>query len=248
MDGQSENGLGDVMSFIAKARRLGHRLAPCSSLPDPTKNQKCSEFEVDKWTVSEFVVRRLVPIVGVRPYPLDELLLMAAAICRFKPTHIFEWGTHIGKSARIFFEVTKGFGINTVIHSIDLPDDTRHLEHPGRKRGRLVKRIPEVILHQGDGLEESLKIWNTLRDANIKPLFFLDGDHEYASVSRELLGIMASVPNAVILVHDTFYQSAEAGYNTGPHKAIQDALESVPNQYRTISTTAGLPGLTLLFP
>ena len=236
------------MSFITKLRSLGRSLAARSAFPDPTMNLPGNEFEVDKWTISEFVVRRLVPIVGVRPYPLDELLLMTAAICRFKPTHIFEWGTHLGKSARIFFEVAKRFRINTVIHSIDLPDRSHHLEHPGRKRGRLVKHIPEVILHQGDGLDESLKMCDMLRDADIKPLFFLDGDHEYTSVSRELLGIMAGVPNAVIMVHDTFYQSAEAGYNIGPHKAITDALQSVPDRYSRISTATGLPGLTLLFP
>ena len=236
------------MSLITKLCGLGHSLGVRSAFPDPTMNLPGTEFEVDKWTISEFVVRRLVPIVGVRPYPLDELLLMAAAICRFKPTHIFEWGTHVGKSARIFFEVAREFGIDAAIHSIDLPDESHHLEHPGRKRGRLVKHIPEVMLHRGDGLDESLRICDSLRDVDIKPLFFLDGDHEYASVSRELFGIMTSVPNAVILVHDTFYQSPEAGYNVGPHRAIQDALRSASNHYRTISATTGLPGLTLLFP
>jgi cephalosporin hydroxylase len=235
------------MSFITKARRFGRRLAPRSSFPDPTMNRQATKFEVDKWTISEFVVDRLVPIVGVRPYPVDELLLMAATVCRFKPTHIFEWGTHIGKSARIFFEVAKGFGIKTVIHSIDLPDESHHLEHPGKKRGRLVKNIFQVILHQGDGLDESLKMYNALRNADTKPLFFLDGDHEYASVSRELLGIMTSVPNGVILVHDAFYQSAESGYNTGPYRAITDALTSTPNRYKEISTNTGLPGMTLLY-
>jgi hypothetical protein len=215
-------------------------------LPDPTLNGHCTEFEVDKWAISDFIVNRLVPIVGTRPYPLDELLLMAAALCWLKPTHIFEWGTHVGKSARIFFETSKTFRLVTEIHSIDLSGASEHLEHPGRKRGMLVKDIHEVRLHQGDGLEESMKICRQLQDKT-QPLFFLDGDHAYASVMRELVEIMAKVPNASILVHDTFYQSAESGYNVGPHKAIRDALASTPNRYKELSTNTGLPGMTLLY-
>lgn len=213
---------------------------------DPVVNGEWTEFEVDKWIISDFIVNRLVPIVGTHPYPLDELLLMAAALCRLKPTHIFEWGTHVGKSARIFYEIAKGFGITTEIHSIDLPDESDHPEHPGRKRGLLVKDIPEVRLHQGDGLEESLKIVEGLK-GTFRPLFFLDGDHEYASVMRELVGIMTKVPNAAILLHDAFYQSAESGYNTGPYRAVVDALKSVPNRYERVSANTGLPGMTLLY-
>jgi hypothetical protein len=160
-------------------------------------------------------------------------------------TH-FEWGTHVGKSARIFFEIAKGFGITSEIHSIDLPDESHHREHPGRKRGALVKDIPEIRLYQGDGLEESMKVLDKVH-GDIKPLFFLDGDHEYASVMRELVGIMTRMPHAAILVHDTFYQSAESGYNIGPHRAIADALKSVPNHYSKISAATGLPGMTLLY-
>ncbi len=226
--------------------KIGRRLGIHKPFSGPVSHEKGSDFEVDKWIISDFVARRLVAIVGVHPYPLDELLLMAAAVCRLKPTHIFEWGTHVGKSARVFFETSKQFGISAEIHSIDLPDEARHEEHPGRKRGALVKKIPEVKLHQGDGLEESLKILAELQ-GDIKPLFFLDGDHEYESVMRELVGIMTKVPDAAILVHDTFYQSAESGYNIGPHRAIEEALKSLPNRYSRISTSAGLPGMTLLY-
>jgi cephalosporin hydroxylase len=234
------------MSLIRKIGRLGRKLGARHSFPDPTPNGKGSEFEVDKWIISDFIVTRLVPTVGTHPYPLDELLLMTAAVCRLKPTHIFEWGTHVGKSARIFFEIAKAFRIATEIHSIDLPDESHHAEHPGRKRGMLVKGIPEVMLHMGDGLEESMKVVDKVQ-GNIKPLFFLDGDHAYASVMRELAEIMTRVPNASILVHDTFYQSPDSGYNIGPHRAVTGALTSTPNRYKEISTNAGLPGMTLLY-
>ena len=239
---QTGHWMSLLRRFVSKGRGLGRY----RKFPDPTLNGHCTEFEVDKWTISDFIVNRLVPVVGTHPYPLDELLLMAAALCRLKPTHIFEWGTHVGKSARIFFETSKVFGIATEIHSIDLPDASEHSEHPGRKRGLLVKNIPEVSLHQGDGLEESMKICRQLPE-DIRPLFFLDGDHEYASVKRELVAIMTTLPRAAILVHDTFYQSAESGYNIGPHRAITDALTSTPNHYKEISTNTGLPGMTLLY-
>jgi cephalosporin hydroxylase len=234
------------MSLLRRLGSRGHGFGRYHMFPDPTLNGHCTEFEVDKWVISDFIVNRLVPIVGTHPYPLDELLLMAAALCRLKPTHILEWGTHVGKSARIFFETSKAFGIATEIHSIDLPDKTQHPEHPGRKQGMLVKDIHEVRLHQGDGLEESMKIYKQLCNKP-QPLFFLDGDHAYASVTRELVEIMTKVPNASILVHDTFYQSAESGYNIGPHRAITDALASTPNPYKEISTNTGLPGMTLLY-
>src|SRR5207245_8967376 len=67
-------------------------------IQDPAVNVNCSEFEVNNWIISEFIFQKLVPIVGVTPYPINELALMVSAVCRLKPTHIFEWGTHIGKS------------------------------------------------------------------------------------------------------------------------------------------------------
>src|SRR5208283_6075124 len=60
--------------------------------------------EADKWALSEFILQELVPVVDVHPYPLDELLLMCSTLAFFKPDAIFEWGTHAGKSARIFYE------------------------------------------------------------------------------------------------------------------------------------------------
>ena len=94
-----------------------------SSFRNPALNEKSSEFEVNNWIVSEFVVDKLIPVVGMHPFPLNELMLMSSAVCRFKPELIFEWGTNIGKSARIFYETIKAFDVASQIHSIDLPDD-----------------------------------------------------------------------------------------------------------------------------
>ena len=213
---------------------------------DAAMNASCTEFEVNNWLTSEFVLGQLVPVVGTHPFPLNELMLMSAAVCRLKPPQIFEWGTHIGKSARIFYECANHFGIQTEIHSIDLPDDVHHVEHPHEERGKLVRGLPSVQLHQGDGLNMALSAW---RSGGHKPhpLFFVDGDHSYESVLRELGGITREIPDANVLLHDTFYQSSGSAYNVGPHLAIEDVLRLNPARYRRIDSGFGLPGMTLLY-
>lgn len=214
-------------------------------------NPHCSEFEVNNWELSEILLSRIVPIAGVHPFPLNELLLMAAAVARFQPQLIFEWGTHIGKSARVFYEISNALNINTTVHSIDLPDESEHVEHPHSERGKLVRGIKKVILHQGDGLDTALQILAKRKGETQKGkevLFFVDGDHSYESVKRELSGIMKAAPKAVILLHDTFYQSPGSKYNIGPYEAINECLKTVPKEYKRIDTVTGLPGMTLLYP
>lgn len=213
---------------------------------DPSINKDCTEFEVNKTRISEFIIDDIVPIVGVSPFPLDELMLMVSSMCRLKPTHVFEWGTHVGKSARIFHETNGRFGIGAEIHSIDLPDDVEHVEHPGRRRGDFVRNIKGIHLHQGDGLDIAMEIFRTSAEA-CRPLFFLDGDHSYQSVKRELETIVNTVPTPAILVHDTFYQSPGAKYNVGPYKAIIDTIDAFPDQYKILFTHMGLPGMSFIF-
>jgi len=209
-------------------------------------NVHCGEFEVNNWLVSEFVLNTLVPIVGVHPFPLNELVLMVAAVCRLKPDRIYEWGTHLGKSARVFYETARHFGLDVEIHSVDLPDDVIHQEHPGHQRGMLVKGLQDVHLHQGDGLSVCLDIQAQAATPK-QTLIFIDGDHSYASVRRELAGIMNGIPEAHILLHDTFFQSSESGYNVGPYRAISEAITETDVRYRLLSTQTGLPGMTLLY-
>jgi len=214
---------------------------------DPSMNSNSTEFEVNNWIISRFVINKLVPVVDIEPFPVNEQVLMVAAVCRIKPTHIFEWGTHIGKSARIFYETCRTFGLDAEIHSIDLPDNMEHIEHPEENRGLLVRGIKEVNLHLGDGLENALQIVSDYKKDDLRPLFFMDGDHSYKSVKRELEGVIKSVPQANILLHDTFYQSEESGYNVGPYRAAVDVLAALPNRYKSISQNIGLPGMTLLW-
>jgi cephalosporin hydroxylase len=220
--------------------------SPDKAFAAPVLNDGCNFFEVNNWIISQFVVERLVPLVGFHPFPLNEQMLMAATVCRVRPTHILEWGTNIGASARIFHEICSTFSVKAEIHSIDLPDHECHEEHPGRQRGRLVRGIPEVKLHQGDGLDVALRII-AAEAQPVRALFFLDGDHDYDSVRRELDTIISKVPTASLLVHDTFCQSKESGYNTGPYQAVQDVLQDTGAAFETISQDLGLPGMTLLW-
>jgi len=212
---------------------------------DAVKNVSCSEFEVDNWVISDFIISKLAPIVDTHPYPLTELNLMVAAVCRLKPEQIFEWGTNIGKSARIFYETGKRFQIPLEIHSMDLPDNIDHVEHPKSNRGYMVKGYSNVTLHQADGLAKAIELYQ--KNPTKRTLVFIDGDHSYESVYRELNGVIDAMPNAHILLHDTFFQSEESGYNIGPHKAIDETLASMQDKYRVMSTSTGLPGMTLLY-
>lgn len=212
---------------------------------DPAINLGCSEFEVNNWLISDFIVKKLVPVSGTHPYPIMELNLMVAAVCRLKPQQVFEWGTNIGKSARIFHETGKHFRIHLHVHSIDLPDDVEHGEHPRSDRGYMVKGFSDVTLYQADGLAKAIELYQ--KTPEYRTLVFIDGDHSYESVYRELNGVIQNMPNANIMLHDTFFQSEGSGYNIGPYKAVLDTLAIMPGKYRVMSTTTGLPGMTLLY-
>ncbi|OPY13594.1 MAG: hypothetical protein A4E74_02533 [Syntrophus sp. PtaB.Bin075] len=239
-----------ILGRLKRSRRLIGNFADQAVVVNP----HCRELEVNNWVLSEFIIHKLTPVVGIHPYPINEQCLMVAAVCALKPALIFEWGTNLGKSARIFYETARQFKVNTQIYSIDLPDDVEHIEHPGAKRGMYVRDLEGVHLLQGDGLETSLNVYRQQmaglspqnRHEVEAPLFFIDGDHGYGSVKRELEGIIDAVPDANILLHDTFFQSPDSHYNIGPYQAVQDVLQTVPS-YRILRQELGLPGMTLLY-
>ena len=75
----------------------------------------------------------------------------------------------------------------------------------------------------------------------------MDGDHSYESVKKELEIILAKVPNVIVLLHDTFFQSPNSNYNVGPFNAINDVLKQQSKPYKKIATNMGLPGMTLIY-
>jgi cephalosporin hydroxylase len=214
---------------------------------NPIPQHSGQSFEVNMWMISRFIEKKILPIVGHSPFPITEQSLLVATVCKTKPSHIFDWGTNIGVSARIFYETCKYFSINAEIHSIDLPDDTEHKEHPKKRRGKLVRHLNSVHLHLGDGAETSLKILKSSKIKPKNPLFFLDGDHSFESVLRELELISNNFENANFLIHDTFYQTKESNYNIGPHLAVEEFIGTSGKNYEKIAENLGLPGMTFLY-
>lgn len=215
---------------------------------DPSLNPISSELELNKWIISDFVSEVLYPIIENRPFPLDEQMLMTEAVCKFRPKYIFDWGTHIGKSARIFWEIKNSFNIDCEIHSIDLPDAEEHIEHPGKRRGELVLNLKDVNLHQGDGVSKAIEIYKDKATNDEIALFYVDGDHSYKTVKRELSTILKEIKHPIILLHDTFYQDKKSKYNIGPNLAIKECLKKSKKRFCKVETHLGLPGMTLIYP
>ena len=211
------------------------------------KTVKGYEPEINKWNTSEFVVRTLIPLIGYTPFPVDELLTLVNIACIQQPDFIYEWGTHVGKSARIFAETVRAYELKSKIISIDLPENVEHVEHPHKEHGRYVRGMSEVTLLRGDGVTEAIKHAKHHNGRNKKLLFFLDGDHTEETVARELYAILRSFPRASIIVHDTFNQSKQSKYNIGPYLAIKKTA-FLGKKYSQFTTNFGLPGMTVLIP
>jgi hypothetical protein len=132
------------------------RTRPGGVLPESARNAGCERFEVDVWQPSDFVLERVVPKVGVRPFPLHELLLMISAVVRVRPPLVFEWGTHVGESAWIFQETIAAFGIPSHVHSIDLPPGVDHAHESVRREvDGIVRSVPGAALLFHDAFLQS---------------------------------------------------------------------------------------------
>ncbi|MEE9405592.1 MAG: CmcI family methyltransferase [Algisphaera sp.] len=204
------------------------------------RGQHPARLEVETFATSKVVLEALVPIVGTHPYPLSELMLMAAAFFDCRPARVIDIGTHHGKSARIWHELGQLLNTPPHIHTIDLCDPT-HPEFPGKDHGRYCRDLPNVTLHTGDGADTTAKLIDD--DPHVATLVFLDGDHARETVTREL-NICNRLSGASILLHDTLTQP-NSGYNEGPYEALTDFLATRPD-IECHHTHLGLPGMTLL--
>ena len=208
----------------------------------PHNSGTTTYLECDTADLGQFVYRKLMPVVGTSPFPPNELMLMCAAMLWLRPTLVVEWGTNIGASARVWHETNVRYGLGADVHSIDLPDSISHPEHPGPRRGLLVRGLP-VHLHQGDGPELAAVLIAGLGCR--KPLVFIDGDHSEAAVYRDARAVLDAAPEASLLFHDTFYQPSSA-YNHGPYAAVQRLLAEITPGRKMIRCELGCPGLTLV--
>lgn len=223
-----------LLPMGVKPRTYRVRLATNANVGNPA-----GLLEVDKWSLSR-VVLELVKVVGYHPYPLDELSLMVAAYAYHRPNVVIDVGTHFGKSARIWFELSRLLQQPTVIHTIDILDPT-HPEYPGRKHAAFI-RGTTVIQHIGDGYVCAQDIIS--KNPLSSYLIFLDGDHEYKTVQRELQ-LARMVRTGCVLAHDTFYQP-DSTYNHGPYFAIKDFVDAFPCK-QVIHLQTGLPGMSHLY-
>lgn len=126
---------------------------------------------------------------------------MCDTVETIRPDFIAEWGTNSGCSARILWECRRLLGLDTAIHTIELPDELQVLDdqHPGVNCGMY---LPQgVTSHRGDGVTEALILYKRLQPE--RPLFFLDGDHSQVMVYREIALIDRMTQGAPMLIHDT---------------------------------------------
>ncbi len=181
-------------------------------------------------------VLRRVRKLGLPAYGDDEVLFMASAMSRHRPTHVFEWGTNVGASARLFHEAAGVLGFACEVHTTELPDELAHLDrdHPGHRYGQWIDGLP-IVAHRGDGLAESLHARDRIRPE--RSLFFLDGCHDYLVVLDELETVSAADPDAVILVHDTAWRESGA--------AVDAFLLANGGRYERedVASTAGMVAL-----
>ncbi len=218
------------------------RTAAKAEPPPPVTHggRRPARLEVEAFATSRVVLDRLVPVVGVHPYPLSELMLMAAAFFDLRPAQVIDVGTHHGKSARIWYELGRLLDVPPPVHTIDLCDAS-HPEFPGKDHGRHCRGLDGVTLHTGDGTEVAAQLLDAA--PGVPTLLFLDGDHAQDTVTREL-ALCDRMPGGSVLLHDTLTQPG-SGYNEGPWEAITTFLATRPD-IEAHHSHLGLPGMTLL--
>lgn len=214
-----------------------------------SKNSHLWCCEANAAQLDRFVLEKILPKTGLL-YPLAEISLMALVVDRVRPTHIFEWGTNIGGSARIFHTITEVLQMDTEIHTWDLPEDVPHGQHPGKDHGKLARGLSRVHFHREDGLAGSLaKLSAELsKKPDLKPLFFVDGDHSYSSVIREISGLISVQDEFHLLAHDTFVQKPDGkGQSRESWLGCPTALDVFAKDYRWLNVGFGNPGMAYLW-
>jgi len=214
-----------------------------------SKNSQFWCCEADTAALDRLVLEKVIPQTGLL-YPFAEISLMALVVDRARPTHIFEWGTNIGGSAKIFHAITEAFGWNTEIHTWDLPEGISHGQHPGKEHGKLAQGLTRVHFHREDGLTGALEKMadESAKNPNLRPLFFVDGDHSYASVVSDIKGLISVLDEFHLLAHDTFVQKPDAkGHSRESWLGCPTALEAFAKEYRWLNVGFGNPGMAYLW-
>lgn len=146
------------------------------------------------------LLAHLYAVDVIPQYGVPEVELVYDTLSRLRPDIVCEWGTHMGHSARLFYEIAAQLMLGCRVHSIDITKDAA-----GGHRGAMVKNVP-VNLHVGDGVTVAMGLCERFS----RPLFFLDDNHEYRHVLRQLETIHQRKPG-VMLMHDVFRMETVAG-------------------------------------
>jgi hypothetical protein len=178
-------------------------------------------------------------------YGDDEVGFMADTLRLYRPSHVFEWGTNRGSSARIWFEAAQLLELDCVVHTFELPIWLAYLspEHPGVDWAQQIRDVPAVQAHRGDGGFAAVSL--CLEIGATRPLFFVDGDHSFEAVRRELTMIGRAVPHAVIVLHDTNHPASHGP--TGPAQAVTEYLLERSHAI-TVEVLESQAGMTRLWP
>lgn len=201
-----------------------------------------SLFEVDCWILSELLLKEVIPKIGVRPYPLNEQMLMAAAVAFVQPKIIVEWGTHLGKSARLFWQVKEALGLSGCrVCTVDSMNSDQP-EYPGAARGRYLGQtgVEQIV---GDGAQVAAQ----LIDGSCEPvLLYVDGDHSREATKQDF-ALWPKLPaGSGLLAHDVFFQTPSA-YNVGPWESLQELVETHQETIAQMQwQLLGLPGMAFM--
>lgn len=166
----------------------------------------------------------IVERIGLTGYSHEEITMIYETMDELRPEIIVEWGTNVGTSARIFHEARNLLKLPCEVHSVEIQRELG--EGWGHERGHHVKGLP-VTLHVGDGVTTGVDLWH--ESGAERALFFLDDNHAEAEVLRQMRLIHIEAPQAVMLIHDTHYPVAVAGFTSWvlhePGVAIQQFLQ-----------------------
>ncbi|MGO8703713.1 MAG: CmcI family methyltransferase [Candidatus Brocadiia bacterium] len=206
--------------------------------PPPPPLAQGPRLEVDKRYAAQLVYD-IAREMDSWSYAWDEMMLMAAAFQYHRPSVVVDIGTQNGRSARIWYELSIRLGIPAEIHTIDLADP-RHPQYAGKDQGEFIRGLP-VVQHIGDGFTIATEILSGRPAATA--LVYLDDDHSYENVRRELQ-LVALIREGCVLVHDSFYQP-EPAYDRGVYRAIEDSLPDL-NVAQVIHLQIGRPGMSYL--
>lgn len=166
-----------------------------------------------------------IALLKMGDYSDEDIGFMAHVVGEVQPTHIFEWGTNVGASARIFYELTEDWIPTVDIHSTDWrPPGSRCFEFPDRYQGYWVDGLP-VTLHEGDGLKTTLEGFKWAKPA--RALVYLDDGHLFEENYVALETLHREHPDVSILVDDA---------RTGePLAALEEFFLVNPGAYTAVS-------------